>query len=162
MPPAHDSMFSLTLDQSINSIIASDGTVIISNIAQGISTSYRIADPRAQLSDSKNISSSTPDTAASSSSCSYLILDISSSSDPSPATAVALGEVHGNAFLACARIKLCWQAPHHSKTVAGLPRHIQFLLVQLAAGGPYAIILPLLPQNWKATLQPHRYKDYYQ
>jgi hypothetical protein len=32
----------------------------------------------------------------------------------------------------------------------------QFLLVELAAGGPYAVILPLLPDDCKATLQPAR------
>lgn len=65
-------------------------------------------------------------------------------------------QVCGTAFLAAARIKLCWMAPTHSSSIVGLPRHIQFLLVELAPKGPYAIILPLLPNNCKATLQPAR------
>jgi hypothetical protein len=73
-----------------------------------------------------------------------------------------LGEVCGSAFLACARIKLCWVAPSHAASVAGLPRHMQQLLVALqrgcddGAGAPpcYAMILPLLQPDCKATLQP--------
>lgn len=38
-----------------------------------------------------------------------------------------------------------------------MPPHTQFLLVELGKGGPYAVILPLLPNNCKATLQPARY-----
>lgn len=60
-------------------------------------------------------------------------------------------------YLAAARIKLCWMAPYHSSTIANLPGHIQFLLVELLKGGPYAIVLPLLPNHCKATLQPSRY-----
>jgi hypothetical protein len=67
-------------------------------------------------------------------------------------------------------------SPYHSSSIAGLPGHIQFMLVQLdtaaAAGGDvgvgskgssssqekaqplYATILPLLPDGCKATLQP--------
>jgi hypothetical protein len=38
-----------------------------------------------------------------------------------------------------------------------MPRHTQFLLGQLGEGGGYVIILPLLPNNCKATLQPARW-----
>lgn len=67
-------------------------------------------------------------------------------------------QVCGTAFLAAARIKLCWMAPTHSSSIADMPRHTQFLLVQLGEGGGYAIILPLLPNNCKATLQPARWE----
>jgi hypothetical protein len=49
-----------------------------------------------------------------------------------------LGEVCGSAFLACARIKLCWMSPYHSNSIAGLPGHIQFMLVQLHPPSPPA------------------------
>lgn len=65
-------------------------------------------------------------------------------------------QVCGTAFLASARIKLCWVAPTHSRSIAAMPRHTQFLLVELGQGGAYAVILPLLPNNCKATLQPAR------
>jgi hypothetical protein len=71
-------------------------------------------------------------------------------------------------------------SPYHTSSIAGLPGHIQFMLVQLhptaaAAAGAgsagssagsgasseagsgallYATILPLLPDGCKATLQP--------
>lgn len=66
-------------------------------------------------------------------------------------------QVCGSAFLAVARNKLCWVVPTHASSIAGIPRHTQWLLVEVKKGGPYAIILPLLPNNSKATLQPAKY-----
>lgn len=85
-----------------------------------------------------------------------LLLDLSSGTAASAEAVVRLGEVCGKAFMACARIKLCWMSSYHASSIAGLPGHIQFLLVELSEGGPYATILPLLPDGCKATLQPDK------
>jgi raffinose synthase len=77
---------------------------------------------------------------------------------PTPPTPPPLAhlQVCGISFLVSSRNKLCWMVPAHSSQVADLPRHIQFMLVELQQGGPYAIVLPLLPNMSKAALQPAR------
>jgi hypothetical protein len=70
----------------------------------------------------------------------------------------------GSAFLASARIELCWVAPSRATSVSRLPRHMQTLLMRLQPQRgegqqqqqppTFAILLPLLPAGCKATLQP--------
>ncbi len=61
----------------------------------------------------------------------------------------------GDAFLCCARNKLCWMVPEHASRVASLPAEMQFLLARTSADGPYVILLPLISGgSFRATLQP--------
>ena len=48
-------------------------------------------------------------------------------------------------------------APEWGSAVKDLPPETQFLLLQLAPSGPYAIILPLIDSGrFRATLRPPR------
>lgn len=57
-------------------------------------------------------------------------------------------------MLACARKKLWWMTPEWPTSTTRLPPETQFLLVELAEGGPYAILLPLIDGAFRATLRP--------
>jgi hypothetical protein len=164
----------LQLQLKDNSICSTNGIIIVNNLAPGVALSAHQQQPSSSSSSSSSSKLHSPSVTAPG-----LLLDISSSGGAAAAeAAVDLGDVCGSAFLACARIKLCWMSPYHSSSIAGLPRHIQFMLVQLqdtaaadggdAVGGDgdggsrkeamqqpmYATILPLLPEGCKATLQP--------
>ncbi|KAF6256659.1 raffinose synthase or seed imbibition protein Sip1-domain-containing protein [Scenedesmus sp. NREL 46B-D3] len=156
----------LELHLQNNIVCSSDGTTILKSLGSGVAVSAG----QQLATASTTAAPTTPG----------LLLDISSGDPAAPESAVPLGEVCGSAFLACARIKLCWMSPYHASSIAGLPGHIQFMLLQLdpaaaaaaAAGGGggegggnskdskaglapmYATILPLLPDGCKATLQP--------
>uniref|UniRef100_A0A383WKZ7 Uncharacterized protein n=1 Tax=Tetradesmus obliquus TaxID=3088 RepID=A0A383WKZ7_TETOB len=93
------------------------------NLGQGVALSAHPHLP-SSTSSSSDLHSSHPAAPG-------LLLDLSSRSNAAAEASVLLGEVCGSAFLACARIKLCWMSPYHSSSIAGLPGHIQFMLVQL-------------------------------
>ena len=60
-----------------------------------------------------------------------------------------------NRLLACARCKLWWMTPSWGTKAGDLPPETQFVLVELAKGGPYAVMLPLIDQDtYRATLRP--------
>ena len=60
-------------------------------------------------------------------------------------------------FLASARIKIYWMSPEYGSTASDLPPETQFLLLELAPKGPYAILLPLIDSGkFRATLRPPR------
>jgi hypothetical protein len=112
----------LELQIKDNNICSSDGTTIIKNLGSRVTRS-----PGQQSNavlQAATAASTTPSTPG-------LLLALSSSTAAAAESAVTLGEVCGSAFLACARIKLCWMSPYHSNSIAGLPGHIQFMLVQL-------------------------------
>lgn len=88
----------------------------------------------------------------------YLILGLrASGSKPVNTADVTVGKLNCTNWLACARIKLFWMAPAWGSAASELPPETQFLLVQLAAGGPYAVLLPLIDSGtFRATLRPPR------
>ena len=58
-------------------------------------------------------------------------------------------------LLACARCKLWWMTPSWGTKAGDLPPETQFVLLELQAGGPYAVLLPLIDQDtYRATLRP--------
>lgn len=60
-------------------------------------------------------------------------------------------------FLACARCKLWWMTPEWGSSAYEVPPETQFLLLELAEGGPYAVLLPLIDNNtFRATLRPFK------
>lgn len=60
-------------------------------------------------------------------------------------------------FLAAARKKLWWMTPEWGCEPEDLPPETQFLLLELAEGGPYAILLPLIDSDtFRGTLRPPR------
>jgi len=47
--------------------------------------------------------------------------------------------------------------PEWGSQASEIPPETQFLLLELAEGGPYAILLPLIDNNtFRATLRPHK------
>ena len=70
---------------------------------------------------------------------------------------LVLLQLHCKRFLACARCKLWWMTPEWGQHAHEIPPETQFLLLELAEGGPYALMLPLIDSNtFRATLRPHR------
>ena len=70
-------------------------------------------------------------------------------------TAAAHMQLQCNRLLACARCKLWWMTPSWGTKAGDLPPETQFVLVELAKGGPYAVLLPLIDQDtYRATLRP--------
>ena len=64
-------------------------------------------------------------------------------------------QLNCNRLLACARCKLWWMTPSWGTKAGDLPPETQFVLVELAKGGPYAVLLPLIDQDtYRATLRP--------
>ena len=60
-------------------------------------------------------------------------------------------------FLACSRCKLWWMTPEWGSQSSDIPPETQFLLLELADGGPYAVLLPLIDNNtFRATLRPYK------
>lgn len=70
-------------------------------------------------------------------------------------------------MLACARCKLWWMTPEWRSSTLELPPETQFLLAELPAqmqatgeeqsAGGYALILPLIDWDFRATLRAGRY-----
>jgi raffinose synthase len=56
-------------------------------------------------------------------------------------------------LLACARVNRYWMGPAFGTSAKDIPLDTQFLLVELAENGPYALILPLVDAGFRATLQ---------
>jgi hypothetical protein len=73
-------------------------------------------------------------------------------------------------MLACARCKLWWMTPEWVNTTRNMPPETQFVLVDLGAeqqagasssdgaqeDGPYALLLPLIDDDFRATLRSPR------
>jgi raffinose synthase len=57
-------------------------------------------------------------------------------------------------YLALARNKLWWMTPEWGTSLDAMPPETQFLLGELAAGGPYVLLLPLIDDTFRATLRP--------
>lgn len=71
----------------------------------------------------------------------------------SPVTA-ARPQLNFKRLLACARNKLWWMTPEWRTDTWALPPETQFLLAEMAEGGPYALLLPLIDGDFRATLRP--------
>jgi len=73
---------------------------------------------------------------------------------------LVVGQLAPGRMLACARSKLWWMTPEWRTTTTGLPPETQFLLVELAPGGQgaYALLLPLIDGDFRATLRPADYR----
>ena len=58
-------------------------------------------------------------------------------------------------WVASAKNKLWWMTPEWGSTAGELPPETQFLLLEVAPGGPYAVLLPLIDRNtFRCTLRP--------
>lgn len=70
---------------------------------------------------------------------------------------IPLGQLVNAPLLAGARAKLWWMAPAHGHKACHVPPETQFLLVELAPGGPYASLTPLIDgDTFRGTLRPAR------
>jgi raffinose synthase len=56
-------------------------------------------------------------------------------------------------LMACARVNRYWMGPKFGTSAKDIPLDTQFLLVELAENGPYALILPLVDAGFRATVQ---------
>ena len=57
-------------------------------------------------------------------------------------------------WLACARCKLWWMTPEWGTRARQVPPETQFMLLEVAEGGPYVIALPLIDNNtFRGTLR---------
>lgn len=85
-----------------------------------------------------------------------LVLGLRSPTGAAAATTDAVvGVLRCQRFLSCARNKLWWMTPEWGTEAAQLPGETQFLLVELAEGGPYGLLLPLISDDtFRATLRP--------
>ena len=81
----------------------------------------------------------------------------SASGRPTAQEDIPLGQLVNSPFLAGARAKLWWMAPAHGHKASGVPPETQFLLLELAPGGPYAALTPLIDGGtFRGTLRPAR------
>ncbi|GLC45302.1 hypothetical protein PLESTB_000307100 [Pleodorina starrii] len=67
---------------------------------------------------------------------------------------IVIGQLNFKRLLACARNKLWWMTPEWRTASWSLPPETQFLLAEMAAQGPYALLLPLIDGDFRATLRP--------
>ena len=68
-----------------------------------------------------------------------------------------LPQLECSRFLALGRTSLWWMTPQWGCRGEDVPGETQFLLLELAGGGGYALLLPLLDAGtFRATLQPPR------
>lgn len=66
---------------------------------------------------------------------------------------IATPQLNFKRLLACARNKLWWMTPEWRGDTWALPPETQFLLAEMREGGPYAILLPLIDGDFRATLR---------
>ncbi|MEW5300239.1 MAG: hypothetical protein WDW36_003181 [Sanguina aurantia] len=85
-----------------------------------------------------------------------VVLGVASGAKPVSLIDMRIGQVKYNRMLACSRCKLWWMTPEWRTSTVQLPPETQFLLLELEQGGPYALILPLIDGNFRATLRPSR------
>jgi raffinose synthase len=80
---------------------------------------------------------------------------------------VCLAQLNFKRYLACARNKLWWMTPEWGSSLHTLPPETQFLLLELDEGqqqpagsssssGRYAVVLPLIDGDFRATCRPNR------
>jgi len=77
------------------------------------------------------------------------------SSHPIPTSTfdTSLGKLSScHRLLACARLTRYWMGPAFASDVNNVPLDTQFLLVEIKEGGPYALMLPLLDGDFRASL----------
>eukprot|EP00966_Prymnesium_polylepis_P117456 2714968-Prymnesium_polylepis.1 len=65
---------------------------------------------------------------------------------------VRLGALCAFRLLGCARTTRYWMAPRFCSSAAELPLETQFVLVECAPGGPYALFLPLVDGATRASI----------
>lgn len=61
-----------------------------------------------------------------------------------------------NRLVACARLTRYWMGPAFGKSAKDIPLDTQFLLVEVQEGGAYALFLPLLDGDFRASLVGNR------
>lgn len=83
-----------------------------------------------------------------------LVLGLTSETGSVSIMDVTLGKLKFKRLLACARNKLWWMTPEWRNSTSNLPPETQFLLLELEEDGPYAVLLPLIEDNFRATLRP--------
>ncbi|GFR50303.1 hypothetical protein Agub_g12493, partial [Astrephomene gubernaculifera] len=83
-----------------------------------------------------------------------VVLGLSSPVGPTAAIDLCIGQLNFTRLLACARNKLWWMTPEWRTATWALPPETQFLLAELGPEGPYALLLPLIDGDFRATLRP--------
>lgn len=74
--------------------------------------------------------------------------------ESSSAFDTSLGQLVGcHRLLACARLTRYWMGPAFGSAASDVPIDTQFLLVEVRKGGPYAIFLPLVDGDFRASLR---------
>lgn len=56
-------------------------------------------------------------------------------------------------FLACSRVTRYWMGPKWGNQADSIPLDTQFLLIEVKEGGPYVLLLPLVDDYFRASLQ---------
>ncbi|KXZ42611.1 hypothetical protein GPECTOR_130g572 [Gonium pectorale] len=83
-----------------------------------------------------------------------VVLGLTSPVGPTNTLDITIGQLNFKRLLACARNKLWWMTPEWRTATWALPPETQFLLAEMAADGPYAIVLPLIDGDFRGTLRP--------
>ena len=69
-----------------------------------------------------------------------------------PERLVSLGQLRCSRLLAAARVTRYWMGPAFGTRASDVPLDTQFMLLELAPDGPYALLLPLIDERVRATL----------
>ncbi|EFJ39617.1 hypothetical protein VOLCADRAFT_100758 [Volvox carteri f. nagariensis] len=83
-----------------------------------------------------------------------VVLGLTSPVGPTDMLDVVIGQLNFKRLLACARNKLWWMTPEWRTASWALPPETQFLLAEMAAAGPYVVLLPLIDGDFRGTLRP--------
>ncbi|GIM11600.1 hypothetical protein Vretimale_15098 [Volvox reticuliferus] len=83
-----------------------------------------------------------------------VVLGLTSPVGPTASLDVVIGQLNFKRLLACARNKLWWMTPEWRTSTWALPPETQFLLAEMAAAGPYALLLPLIDGDFRCSLRP--------
>ncbi|KAG2488980.1 hypothetical protein HYH03_012421 [Edaphochlamys debaryana] len=82
-----------------------------------------------------------------------VVLGVASPLGPVTTLDLTIGQLNFKRLLACARNKLWWMTPEWRSATWAMPPETQFLLAEMAEGGPYALLLPLIDGDFRATLR---------
>lgn len=91
-----------------------------------------------------------------------LVLGFNSEQGPVSICDINVGKLKFKRFLACARNKLWWMTPEWRTSTQNMPPETQYILLELEDDGPYAVLLPLIDDSFRATIrsiQSGRAKD---
>jgi raffinose synthase len=92
--------------------------------------------------------------------CSSLFLQVTHSKERSAQHELSLGSlVTCNRLLACARLTRYWMGPAFGTKADDIPLDTQFLLVEVAENGPYALVLPLVDAGFRTSLEYSKEKE---